>query len=55
MIVTALRDGYGIPDPGVMRYDAWNENTGDDIVAPAGPGGRMSRARLPADAPDISQ
>lgn len=34
MVVTALRDGYGIPDPGVMRYKAWNENTGADIELP---------------------
>lgn len=34
MVVTALRDGYGIPDPGVLRYKAWNENTGDGIELP---------------------
>lgn len=30
MVVTAMRDGYGIPDPGGLRYRAWNEKKGND-------------------------
>ncbi|MBC6469161.1 TNT domain-containing protein [Actinomadura alba] len=30
MVVTALRDGYGIADPGEFRYRAWNEKKGND-------------------------
>ena len=34
MVVTALRDGYGLLDPGALRYQAWNEDTGVDIELP---------------------
>ncbi|MCW2897940.1 MAG: hypothetical protein JWO67_205 [Streptosporangiaceae bacterium] len=34
MVVAGLRDGYGIPDPGVFRYKAWNRNTGEDLDFP---------------------
>jgi hypothetical protein len=34
MVATALRDGYGIADPGVFHYQAWNEQTGQDLVLP---------------------
>jgi hypothetical protein len=34
MVVTALRDGYGIADPGALRYQAWNEQTGEDLDLP---------------------
>jgi hypothetical protein len=30
MVVTALREGYGIADPGEFRYRAWNEKKGND-------------------------
>lgn len=31
MVVVALRDGYGIADPGAFRYQAWNEQTGQHL------------------------
>jgi hypothetical protein len=34
MVVTALRDGYGISDPGVLHYQAWNDTTGQDLDLP---------------------
>ncbi|MCP2343620.1 TY-Chap domain-containing protein [Actinomadura rupiterrae] len=33
MIVTALRDGYGIPSPEGWTYSAWNELTGNGSIA----------------------
>jgi hypothetical protein len=32
MVATALRDGYGIADPGGFRYRAWNEKKGNDPI-----------------------
>ncbi|MEU4315700.1 hypothetical protein [Nocardia sp. NPDC024068] len=29
MVVTALRDAYGIPGPDALEYDAWDENSGN--------------------------
>ncbi|MFI1463109.1 hypothetical protein [Nocardia carnea] len=29
MIVTALRDAYGIPSPEALEYNAWDENSGN--------------------------
>ena len=34
MVVTGLRDGYRIADPGAFRYQAWNEQTGEDLDLP---------------------
>jgi hypothetical protein len=34
MVAVALRDGYGITDPGAFRYQAWNEKTGQDLDLP---------------------
>jgi hypothetical protein len=34
MVVTALRDGYRIADPGAFRYQAWNEQTSEDLDLP---------------------
>jgi hypothetical protein len=34
MVVTGLRDGYGIADPAIFRYQAWNEQTGQDLDLP---------------------
>lgn len=34
MVVTGLRDGYGIADLGEFRYQAWNEKSGEDIELP---------------------
>jgi hypothetical protein len=34
MVVSALRDGYGIADPGDFCYQAWNEQTGEHLKLP---------------------
>jgi hypothetical protein len=34
MVVVALRDGYGLTGPERLRYQAWNEQTGEDIDLP---------------------
>jgi hypothetical protein len=34
MVVTALRDGYGVADPDALGYQAWNEQTGEDLELP---------------------
>ncbi|PXX66595.1 hypothetical protein DFR70_103344 [Nocardia tenerifensis] len=32
MVVTGLRDAYGIAEPAALAYRAWNENTGNSPI-----------------------